>query len=370
MHAIPARLDKLRRLMSAQQLDAVALVPGASFRYLTGADHHLMERLMLLIVPLQGQPAIVIPNLESDLFASHGFEAAQFPWVDADGFDDALSRALAHLRLSEQRVGVEGKRIRFFEAEALRRHAPSLRLVDAQSTLAQMRLHKDADEIAALRRAIAISEAAFEQTLQAVRVGMTEVEIAGLLMRHLLEQGAHGLAFSPAVLAAGSSALPHGHPRDDYPLQPGDPLLFDFGASYGGYHADITRTVFVGEPNDHARAIYEAVRAANAAAHAAARPGVSADHVDVTTLGVLEAHGFRDYIVHKTGHGLGLDVHEDPYIMRGNMQTLEAGMVFTIEPGLYHPSVIGVRIEDDVVVTADSIESLTTFPRDLRVVGV
>ncbi len=171
------------------------------------------------------------------------------------------------------------------------------------------------------------------------------------------------------MLAAGNSALPHGHPRDDYPIQPGDPLLLDFGASCDGYHADITRTVFVGEPTDHARAIYEAVRAANSAAHDAARPGISADQVDRTTLGVLEAHGFRDYIVHKTGHGLGLDVHEDPYIMRGNWQMLEPGMVFTIEPGLYQPGVIGVRIEDDVVVTADGVESLTTFPRALRIVG-
>jgi Xaa-Pro dipeptidase len=162
---------------------------------------------------------------------------------------------------------------------------------------------------------------------------------------------------------------PHAHARADYRIKPGDALLFDFGGTYQGYSADITRTFFVKEVSDFDRAFYETVLAANAKGRDVSRAGITASDVDDAVQKVLETSQFAAFRRHKTGHGLGLDVHEAPQIMRGNAQLLEPGMVFTIEPGLYRDGEAGVRIEDDVVITESGIECLTSFPRELRLVG-
>jgi Xaa-Pro dipeptidase len=232
-----------------------------------------------------------------------------------------------------------------------------------------MRLTKTAAEIALQRKAVQLSEAALELTLAEIRAGMSESEIQGILLKYLFQQGADGLAFAPIVAAGGNSSRPHAHARPDYHVRPGDALLFDFGGSYRGYSADITRTFFIREVSEHDRAFYDTVLAANARGRAVAKPGISASEVDDAVQKVLEGSQFAAFRRHKTGHGLGLDVHEAPQIMRGNPQILEPGMVFTIEPGLYRDDEAGVRIEDDVVVTEDGIECLTSFPRELRLVG-
>jgi Xaa-Pro dipeptidase len=198
---------------------------------------------------------------------------------------------------------------------------------------------------------------------------MTEKAVETLLTQALFAHGAEEHAFGPIVTAADYSALPHGHARADYAIAPGDALLLDFGARWGGLCADITRTVFVGHATDAAAELYHTVARANAAGHAVTRPGVTAHEVDDAVIGVLEASPFAAFIRTKTGHGLGRDVHEAPYIMRGNHQVLEPGMVFTNEPGLYKPGEIGIRIEDDILVTETGCRSLTSFTRDLTVVG-
>ena len=165
-----------------------------------------------------------------------------------------------------------------------------------------------------------------------------------------------------------TSARPHASARTDYALREGDALLVDFGAVHEGLCADITRTVFVGRADERQRDIYDTVLAANRAGLAASRPGATAHDVDDAATKVLEASAHAERILTKTGHGLGRDVHEMPYIVRGNATVLEPGMVFTVEPGLYGPGDFGVRIEDDVLITADGAESLTSVPRELRVV--
>ena len=191
---------------------------------------------------------------------------------------------------------------------------------------------------------------------------MSETEIESILLRNLFSHGADGLAFAPIVAAGDNAAKPHAHARPDYRIKPGDALLLDFGGTYQGYSADITRTFFVKEVSDYDRAFYETVLAANEKGREVSRAGITASDVDDAVLRVLEQSQFARYCRHKTGHGLGLDVHEAPQIMRGNAQRLEPGMVFTIEPGLYREGETGVRIEDDVVVTETGIECLTSLP--------
>jgi Xaa-Pro dipeptidase len=365
------QLDPVHAILARTGLDAIALVPGANFLRIFGKDFHQMERPLVVIVPKSGTPVAIVPNLEMGSFTPLGFPGEIFDWRDEDGYMGAFRKAGAALpQLARgSRVGVEGQRMRVFDYQALQSVLPDVTLVDAHAEISSVRLHKTAAEIAALREAIHRSEAALEATVQQVKAGMTEKQVEAILLGELFKAGCDGLSFDPIVAAGENAAKPHASARTDYAIKPGDVLLFDFGGRYQHFSADITRTFFVGHVSDHDRAFYDTVLAANAKGHEVSKAGVTASDVDDAVCKVLENSQFAAFKRHKTGHGLGLDVHEAPQIMRGNLQKLEPGMVFTIEPGLYREGEAGVRIEDDVVVTETGIESLTTFPRDLRVIG-
>lgn len=364
-------LTPLTDVLARTGLDALVLVPGANFRRIFGKDFHQMERPLAIIVPRNGEAAAVVPHLEMGSFAPIGFPGKVFSWRDEVGYMGAFmaaGEALPNLRKGA-RIGVEGQRMRVFDLFALQKALPGAEFVDIHGEISKVRLHKTPAEIALQRKAIEISEAALEATLGEIKVGMTETEVEGILLRNLFSHGADGLSFAPIVAAGDNAAKPHAHARSDYRIKPGDALLIDYGGTYQGYSADITRTFFVKEVSDYDRAFYETVLAANAKGREISRPGITASDVDDAVLTVLEQSQFAQFCRHKTGHGLGLDVHEAPQIMRGNKEMLEPGMVFTIEPGLYREGEAGVRIEDDVVVTETGIECLTSFPRELRIVG-
>jgi Xaa-Pro aminopeptidase len=353
--------------MEDSDLDAAAMVPGPNFYFLTGAHFHLMERPTVLFVPREGPLHAVIPLLERTKWESVAPDAVTAYWQDADGYDDAFRAAAA--RFAPARIGLEGQRMRVFEADAIRRAFADAALLDAHAAISWMRLHKDADEIAALRRAIAISEAALAAALSDAAAGMTETDFRQRLVVEMLERGADGLAFEPIVLAGGASADPHGSPSPDRRLAPGQPLLVDFGAAWGGYNADITRTFFVRTADGEARDVYAAVLAANELGRAIAAPPMTLDGLDRRVTARLHDAGFGELVLTKTGHGLGLDVHEAPQVMIGNLQAMEPGMVFTIEPSLMRAGALGIRIEDDVLVTRGGVESLTGFDRSLTLIG-
>lgn len=360
-------LDEYRGVARDAGTDAVALVPGPNFVRLTGHDFHSHERPLLIVIPVEGAPAAIVPNLELGSFAALDFPGEVFDWRDQDGYAGAfaaLSRAMPLRSLA-----VEGQVMRVFVHHALVEARPGLRIVDAEAGIAGLRLRKTAEEVAAMEDAIRISEAALEDVLQDIRVGQTEMEIERALIQAFFRHGAEALAFHPIIAAGTNSARPHATARADYAVRPGDALLFDFGARSGGFCADITRTVFVGHCTDDAAEVYETVLDANRKGHEVTRPGLTAHDVDDAVTGVLEASPFADRIRTKTGHGLGREVHEAPYIMRGNHQVLEPGMVFTDEPGLYDLDHFGVRIEDDLLVTETGCRSLTAMDRSLRIVG-
>lgn len=365
---IHPRLHQIHEIAIAAGLDAIALVPGANLHHLTGLDFHLMERPLVVFFVPGRDPVAVVPALEEERLAACGIPMTLFPWSDSEGFGAAFAAAAGALRLRSKRVGVEELRMRVLEANLLDEYLDAT-LVPAGQALAALRLYKDAEAVRALREAIAISQAALEKLLGLVRPGMTEREVAGLLIVAQLERGGGKHPFEPIALAGPNSALPHGEPGERR-LAVGEPLLLDFGTTVRGYASDITRTFSVGEPSPRLVEVYEVVRAANEAGRAAAKPGVPAQEVDRATRQVIEEAGFGPYFTHRTGHGLGMEAHEEPNIVEGNAQVLEPGMVFTIEPGIYLPGEVGVRIEDNMLVTADGAESLTTFPRGLRVIGV
>jgi Xaa-Pro dipeptidase len=358
------RIAALReRLNREPRIDAAILVPGTNMEYFLGLPVHLSERPILAFITASAI-GIVIPQLEAVKVAPVAGETLRlFAWNDTDGYLGAFAAALDGLGLSGGRLGIDGMTMRATELMMLASIDPALKLHPMERDLIAIRARKAPDEIDAMRRAIAISEAALAQLMREVRPGMTERQIAARLTALLAEHGSDVAAFDPLIQTGENSSSPHGLPTDRA-LREGEFLLIDFGCKVEGYPSDITRTFVLGEPTHEMRRIYETVLAANSAARAVAGPGVPMAEVDLAARRVIEAAGYGEYFIHRTGHGIGLDTHEPiPQIAANVEDALEPGMTFTIEPGIYIPGLGGVRIEDDVLVTEDGLEVLTGYPR-------
>lgn len=366
-----ARIEKLQRAMGAVGLDALGVVPGPNMVYLTGLSFHLSERPTLAFFPAGDSPALLVPALEETKARRAPGEWRFFTYDDGTGPSGALGAALASLRLAGKRLGIEGRRMRFLELDLMARSGHGPQVTGADDVFASLRMRKDEVELGHMRRAVELAQLAISAALPAVRAGATELEIASEITLQLLRAGSEtALPFTPIVASGPNGANPHGFPTSRW-LEPGDLVTLDWGAAAGGYCSDITRTYAVaGSTVDPALVrAYEMVRAANRAGREAARPGATGQDVDRAARGVIEAAGLGEYFVHRTGHGLGLEGHEEPDMKEGSLVPLEAGMTFTVEPGVYMPGLGGVRIEDDVVITTNGSDSLTTLPRELVAVG-
>lgn len=362
------RLTRLFALLQTGQLDALALTPGPSLKYLTGLHFHLMERPILALFTAEGRAAIVLPELETASLRSASLEAFSYSEEPSE-WGEAFRRAVQAFGLLGKRIGVEPRAMRLLEFRYLEQAASAAAFPDASAIVAELRLCKDAEEIAAMRRAVAIAQAALQATLPFIQPGVSERDLAAELLTQLLRHGSQPeLPFAPIVSAGPNAANPHAAPSDR-PLQLGDLLVIDWGASADGYISDLTRTFAIGEPGKEERRMYEAVRAANEAARAILQPGVTCAQVDRAARQVIEQAGYGRYFLHRTGHGIGLEAHEPPYLRAENLQALQAGMTFTIEPGVYLPGRNGVRIEDNLVVTEEGAECLSDWPRALQVLG-
>jgi Xaa-Pro dipeptidase len=256
--------------------------------------------------------------------------------------------------------------MRMLEMRRIQQSAPGCTLVATEPWLPELRMHKDETEVAHMRRAIEIAERAMQRLLDdgSIRPGRTEQEVAADLQIALLREGGQGMAFSPIVVAGERSASPHAMPTDQR-LEGGDLVVIDWGTIYEGYRSDITRTFVLGAPTPEMERMQDAVLAANQSGRLAIRPGMPAQDVDRDARRAITMAGHGEFFVHRTGHGLGLDTHEPPYIVEGNLDLLQTGMTFTVEPGVYVPGVGGIRIEDDVLVTERGAETLTSMTRDL-----
>jgi Xaa-Pro dipeptidase len=251
------------------------------------------------------------------------------------------------------------------ELGMLQAAAPGAKIESGELILAGLRVNKSSDEITSMRQAVWVAEQALEETLKLIQLGMTERDLASELTLQLLRAGSDPeLPFAPIVASGPNSAVPHATPTSRQ-LRAGELLLLDWGASVNGYFSDLTRTVAVGPIDPELVQIHQTVQDANQAARESVRPGASCGDVDAAARGVIETAGYGDFFVHRTGHGLGLESHEPPFIRKDNPQPLEPGMAFTIEPGIYLDGKGGVRIEDDVVVTEEGGESLSSYPREL-----
>jgi Xaa-Pro dipeptidase len=368
-----SRFDKLNASLRASGLDAVILNPGPTLTHLTGLRFHLMERPVVLMFAKDQEPAIVLPELELQKVAALPYKLQVFAYPENPSeWGDAFRRAAQSLGLTRnggKRIGVEPRGLRLLEFRYVKAGAPEADYPDASNVLAGLRLRKDPDEVKAMRRAVEIAQAALEATIPMIKIGMSEKELSAELVIQLLRQGSEPeLPFAPIVSGGPNGANPHASPGERK-LQAGDLLVVDWGATYDGYISDLTRTFAVGEVEDEYQKIHRIVQEANAAGRAVAQPGVPCANVDKAARDVIEKAGYGVYFTHRTGHGIGMEGHEEPYMRGDNLQLLEPGMAFTVEPGIYLPERNGVRIEDNVVITATGAEVLSDMPREIRVVG-
>ena len=358
------RIEALADQLLQRGMDWVALNPGPSLRYLTGLSFHLMERPVVVLVGSNRRLKVILPELELAKVADLPFEAEIHTFGDDPAtWQRIYDTALQDISAIPLRVGVEPTQLRFLELDLLRKALPNADFVDGSAALAELRMRKGVEELNAIRQAAIIAQNALLNTLETVKPGQSELQISAELMVQLFRAGSEAeLPFAPIVSTGPNTANPHASPTDRV-LQEGEMLLIDWGASFGGYFSDITRTFFCGDPNDEMKQIADLVERANAAARLGGRRGMVAGEVDKLARDIITEGGYGEYFTHRTGHGLGMEAHEAPYIFQGNPLILEPGMVFTIEPGIYLPGKYGVRIEDDVVVETEGLRSLTDLPR-------
>ncbi|QDZ14716.1 M24 family metallopeptidase [Humibacter ginsenosidimutans] len=356
-----SRLERAAELARDSGLDAVVVTPGPDFQYLLGSRAATFERLTALVVPAQGEPFVVVPRMElAALRASAVGEAGieLRDWVDGD---DPYALALTGLGVV-RRLGVS-------EATPALHTVPLATSADTAPELAtpvlrRLRMVKDAAEIVALREAGAAIDRVHARMGEWLRVGRTEREVGADIAAAIVQEG-HAEADFVIVASGPNGADPH-HEVSDRVIAGGEAVVVDIGGPTAlGYNSDSTRTYAVGEVPVGIRDAYAALERAQQSAVDAVRPGVTAESVDAAARDVLAEVGLADRFIHRTGHGIGLSVHEEPYIVAGNTLQLEPGMAFSIEPGIYFPGEWGARIEDIVVVTDGGVEPLNLRPHSL-----
>ncbi len=358
------RINRLTQLAAQAKFDCITITPGPNMHYFTGLSYHLSERPITVFFPVKGKPSIVVPAFEASKTEHSPIEWQVFTYIDGQDPLAAYQAASRALKLNTMHVGIEALKMRVLELRLLETSASQAKFDPAEAIIAQMRMIKDAAEVAAMRKAVAITENALAHVLEVIHPGLTERQVGAELTLALLRGGAESLSFEPLIQSGPNSALPH-YVVGDRVIDRGDILLLDFGVTVDGYASDITRTYVIGEASPEIKKIYDLVKRANEAGRAAGKPGASGQDVDRAARKVIEDGGYGKYFTHRTGHGLGLEGHEPPYMVEGNAVPLEVGNTYTVEPGIYIPGLGGVRIEDDMVITPNGSESLTTFSREL-----
>ncbi len=352
--------------MNGSDLDLIAISAGPSQVYFSGLHFHISERPAVLLIGANELPAFIFPEFETEKVQNGPISLRQFPYQEQRlDWRRAFECALSHFGKRDVRIGVEPTAMRFLEMDLLGFKRENISVASAGGIIAALRARKDAEELAHIRKAIHIAQTALHTTRRAIKVGVTEREIANALVMNLLREGSDPeLPFFPIVAAGPNSANPHGLPSDRK-LSPGDLLIIDWGARCHGYVSDITRTFAIGTISPKLKEIYQVVKDANQAARDSRGAGLTGSRIDQAARDLITRAGYGDAFLHRTGHGYGLEAHEAPYMSADNNAPIQPGNTFTIEPGIYLPGLGGVRIEDDMYAVDGELETLTTLDRDL-----
>lgn len=363
-----SRLEGAARQARERDIRALLITPSIDYAYLLGYQPPALERLTCLVLPADGMPALVVPRLEAPL-ARHrlGSLADAIELIAWDETQDPFAMVRSRVTASDgpMRIGVQDQMWASFVLR-LRAVLDPLDLVEAGRCLASLRRVKSAEEVVRLRAAAEAADRAMLSITSERLSGRTEIDVSRRIRQLLLEAGHETADF--AIVGSGPNAASPHHEPGDRVIGAGDAIVLDIGGALDGYCSDTTRTAFVGEPPAEFRALYDVLQAAQAAACAAVAPGVAAEAVDAAARQVIDDAGYGAQFIHRTGHGIGMETHEEPYIVAGNDEALQPGHAFSIEPGIYVEGRWGARIEDIVVCAADGGERLNRTPRSLYIV--
>jgi Xaa-Pro dipeptidase len=357
-----ARVARAQRLMAEQKIDALMLTGGTSLLYFTNVRWGLSERLLAVVVPQRGSAFVVCPAFEEErareqLASGPLGDAEVLTWEENDDPYARVGQGLKARGIATGRIGIE-ETVRFVFSDGVAMAVPALRTTSGTPVTAGCRMVKDAHELELMRLASAVTLKAYEAAWRALEDGMTQADFGRLVSQAHQQLGFQGGA---SVQVGQYSALPHGSATPQV-IHEGTILLIDGGCSVEGYSSDISRTFVLGKATEKMKQVFEIEHRAQSAALAAARPGVPCEAVDAAARKVIEDAGYGPgykYFTHRVGHGMGMDGHEWPYLVKGNKLPLQPGMTFSDEPGIYIRGEFGVRLEDDMVITETGAELFT-----------
>lgn len=367
MKRLTNRLRKMTEWLKKENIDVAFITSSDNVFYLTGFNCHPHERLLGLAIFQDAEPFIVCPAMEKQDAINAGWDFEVVGYNDTDPVWDMVKQAITKRVQTPSTWAIEKNQFPVSRYEEVTSRFAVGTFINAEDQLNQLRLIKDEKEIAALRQACEIADFAIEVGMNEITEGKTELDIVAAIEYEVKKKGVTGMSFATTVLAGANAASPHGNPGLTK-VKKGDFVLFDLGVIYDGYCSDITRTIAYGDISDQQLEVYETVRKAEETALQLSKPGITAMELDLAARKVIEDAGYGEYFTHRLGHGLGISVHEFPSITSTNQLKLVENMVYTIEPGIYIPNQVGVRIEDDVIITKDGAESLTQFPKTLQIV--
>ena len=356
------RLNRLRQIMAQENVDLVAIGPGAHMQWLLGFHPHADERPCLLCVS-HNRSAFLMPALNAE-GTRENTDLTFYEWDDAAGPSNALRNLLTDLNVGGKAKLALDETMRADFAAVLQEALPQASRQFSASTVGALRMRKDNDEYKCLKRNAKIADNVMQAAWQVLKAGMRENDIAAVIRKSFADQGAQ--AKFHIIGAAKNGAFPH-HKTGDTILKQGDAIVMDIGGTIEGYFSDITRMAVLGQPPEGYNEIHQIVDRAVEAALQAARPGVRACDVDAAARSIITDAGYGEYFIHRTGHGLGSEVHEQPYLTSTSKTVLEEGMVFSIEPGIYLPNHFGIRLEEIVILRSDGPEIFSELPRTLNI---
>ncbi len=360
------RLSKLTNILVKQGVDGCLLGPTEDIEYIAGIKPFVDERFKGLFLFSDGSWFFISPELYYEEFRNKlGEKAHIYVWSDNDGVDGVFEKATKEYELEGKTIAVNAG-IRAIDLIDMKQIMKS-NFVNGDKMLEKLRIIKDEEEKKYLAKAAEIADKTFEEIIKFIKPGITEREISDKIKELLIELGGEELSFEPIVASGPNSSMPH-YNDDKRVIEEQDLVILDYGCRYKGYCSDISRTVFIGEPTEEQKKIYEIVLRANNEAEKAVKEGVKAEDIDKTARKIIADEGYGQYFINRTGHGIGLAVHEAPYIKDGNKQVLKTGMAFSVEPGIYIPGKFGMRVEDIVVVDGEGSIILNKANKDMVVV--
>ncbi|WP_026572197.1 M24 family metallopeptidase [Bacillus sp. UNC438CL73TsuS30] len=361
------RVEKLQAWMKENEIEVSFITSSENVFYLSGYFTNPHERLLALVVFQQEEPFLVCPAMEVHDAKRSGWDHEIIGYSDIENPWEMIQSSIQKRIRIVSKTAIEKEHMNVERYEQLSSLFPKAAFISAEEKLRILRMIKDAKELKVIEEACALADYAVEFGASEIKEGKTELDVLNAVEYALKQKGVTEMSFATMVLTGANAASPHGNPGLTK-IKKGDLVLFDLGVVVDRYCSDITRTVAYGDINDKQKEIYDTVLKAQLAAIEASKPGVTAAEVDLTARRIIADAGYGEYFPHRLGHGLGISVHEYPSMTETNQLVIEEGMVYTIEPGIYVPEVAGVRIEDDLFITADGAKVLTNFPKELQII--